>query len=43
MYCDTLGGILVQSTRKLFTLVDFSIPAEFEKTIAAFEAGRPPH
>jgi hypothetical protein len=43
MYCDPLGGILIQSTRKLFTLVDFSIPAEFEKTIAAFEAGRPPH
>jgi hypothetical protein len=43
MYCDTLGGILVQSTRKLYQLVEFSIPAEFERTIGAFEIARPPH
>jgi hypothetical protein len=44
LHCDTLGGILVQSTRKLYGLVDFQImPAEFEKTIAAFEAVRPTH
>lgn len=43
MYCDTLCGILVQSTRKLYQLVEFSIPAEFEEVIAAFEAARPPH
>jgi hypothetical protein len=42
MYCDTLGGILVQSTRKLYMLVDFSMPGEVEKTIAAFDASRPP-
>jgi hypothetical protein len=43
MYCDTLGGILVQSTRKLYALVGFSMPAEFEKVIATFEAARPAH
>ena len=43
MHCDTLGGILVQSTRKLYELVGFSMPADFERTIAAFEAARPPH
>lgn len=43
MHCDTLGGILVQSTRKLYELVGFSMPADFETVIAAFEAARPPH
>jgi hypothetical protein len=42
-YCDSLGGILVQGTRKFFETVRFQLPENFAQTIDAFERIRPKH